>query len=154
MCCSSHGGHAPRASDAMKQYLLYAGSDTELLDDEMIEARVGGVGARGGDYVGNIVHTSSPFFDGLLTGIDRQSHALLPEDIIQFLDTWCIGVIDEWMVDISDGCSSLDASETVDGEDLLESEGIDKQPLVRAETTVNSADEGKGAAMRERNLRG
>lgn len=153
MCCGSHGGHAPGATDAMKQYLLYAGLDAELLDDEVIEAGVGGIGARGGDYVGNVGHASSPFFDGLLAGIDRQSHALLPEYNIQFLDTWCIGVIDERMVDVSDGRSCLDACETVDGEDLLESEGIDKQALVTAETTVNSADESKDAVMCERNLR-
>lgn len=99
----------------MQQYFLDATADPQLLDDEVIEAGVGGVGACGGDQVGDVVHASSPFFDSLLAGIDRQPHALLPEDFIQFFNTWCVGLVDERMVDISDGCPSLDAGETIDG---------------------------------------
>lgn len=46
-------------------------------------------------------------------------------------------LVDEWMVNIADGSSSLDAGEAIDGEDLLESEGSRKQILVMADTTVN-----------------
>lgn len=110
----------------MKQYLFYATPDAQLLDDEVIEAWVSRVCASGRDYVGDIIEAPSPFSYGLFAGIDGQSYAFLSEKVVQLLDAWGIGLIDERMIDVANSSSSLDSGETVDGEDLLESEGIDK----------------------------
>ncbi len=133
----AHGGHATGASDAMQQDLFDAGPDAQLFNDEVIEARVGGIGACGGDYVGDVVDASTPFLDGFPAGLDGQWHAVETEEVIQLLDARWIGLIDERMVDIANGSAGFDAGEAVDGKDLLESEGRMEQELVRAETQVN-----------------
>lgn len=73
--------------------------------------------------MGDMINASSPFTDGFFAGIDGESDAFLTKQSVQLLDTRGVGLIDEGMVDIANGGSSLDACETVDGEDLLESEG-------------------------------
>lgn len=99
----------------MQEDLFYTTVDTQLLDDEVIEARVGGIRACCGDHVGDFIEASSPFIYGFLAGIDRKPHAFLPEDVIQLFDSWGIWLVDKRMVDIANGSSSLDAGETIDG---------------------------------------
>lgn len=96
----------------------------------MIEAGVGGIGACCGHYVADIINASSPFSNGLVAGIDRQADAFLSKEVIQLLDAWCVGLVDKWVVDIANGSSGFNAGESVDGKDLLESEGSDNQALV------------------------
>ena len=70
----------------------------------------------------DIVNATTPFLYCFGAGIDRQSHPLNPKEVVQLFDGRCVWLINERMVDIANGSSSLDAGEAVDGEDLLESE--------------------------------
>lgn len=65
-----HGGHSAGASDAMQQNLFDAGPDAQLLDDEVIEARIGRICTCSGNYVGDVADASSPFLYGFSASID------------------------------------------------------------------------------------
>ena len=69
----------------------------------------------------NFVHTSTPFFYGLLARFDGQANAFLTEEIIELGDVGGSGLVNERMIDVAKGGTSVDASVAIDGQDFRES---------------------------------
>ena len=69
----------------------------------------------------NIIHIPTPFFYGFLACLDGQADAFFTEKIIKLSDVGGSGLINERMINVADGGTSVDAGVAIDGEDLLES---------------------------------
>ena len=69
----------------------------------------------------NFVHIPTPFIYGFLACFDRQTDAMLTEEVIELSDVRGSGLINERMINVAYGGPSVDAGVTINGKDFRES---------------------------------
>lgn len=79
----SESSETAAATDAVQQDLFHITSDAEALYDEVVEARVGAIGARCRDDVGDLGKVQPGFLDGFLRCGDGQGHAFIHEEFVK-----------------------------------------------------------------------
>lgn len=70
--------------------------------------------------MGDLRQISAPLLNRLFASIYRKADTFLSEEVVQSCDVWRIFLVNEWMVDFTDRSAGLDASITIDCENLVE----------------------------------
>ena len=87
----------------------------------MVVARVGRVGARRRNDVGDLGEVAAPVGDGFTGGRNGEFDAVVEEYLAEFGDGGRVGPVDEGVVDSADGGARVDASVFIYCQDLFES---------------------------------
>ena len=71
-----------------------------------------------------ILYPPSPFCDCSLACVDGKSHAFLAKVVAELSDTGRMRLINEWMVDLANCGTGLDAGIAIDRKDFVQTTGI------------------------------
>lgn len=94
----------------MQEDLLDLMFDTQLLAHVVVKARVGTIGARRTDHMGDLRDIYSCFSDGLTSRGDRKSNAVLQEEAAEFCYRRSFLLIRQRVVHRADCRTAVDAS--------------------------------------------